>query len=180
MQRACGHDMTWLIAPGRSPEYRTHLSPQPSMWGCQMCPFLWRRSANIRLLLPVYVKCQLANHVIWSREWRSDKHAVFLCVALLKRNLPIWFSFFVAAVGTTRWNVLTHQVSSAIGHFWPMIKVHVPTWTVSIYTVHGTIFPRGSACVYIVHVLNNVYQNDHKCGWFVTYIPDCRSFIVRN
>jgi len=32
-----------------------------------------------------------------------------------------------------------------------MSKEHVSTWTHSVYTVHVTMFPRGSACVYIVH-----------------------------
>ena len=26
-------------------------------------------------------------------------------------------------------------------------------WTTSVYTVHATMFPRGSACVYIVHMV---------------------------
>ena len=38
------------------------------------------------------------------------------------------------------------------GIFRPMSNEHVSTWVASVYTVHVTMFPCGSACVYIVHV----------------------------
>ena len=41
-----------------------------------------------------------------------------------------------------------------------MSNEHVSTWTASVYTIHATMYPRGSACVYIVHVLDRGHQND--------------------
>ena len=39
-----------------------------------------------------------------------------------------------------------------------MSNEHVSTWTASVYTVNVTMFPRGSACVYIVHVAFMIYE----------------------
>ena len=41
-----------------------------------------------------------------------------------------------------------------------MSNEHVSAWTASVYTAHVTMFPRGSACVHIVHVLDRGHQND--------------------
>ena len=37
---------------------------------------------------------------------------------------------------------------------------YVSTWTATIYTVHGARFPRGSACVYTVHVVKTSIGNN--------------------
>ena len=42
------------------------------------------------------------------------------------------------------------------GLFRPMSKEHVPTWIVSVYTVHVIMFPHSSASVYIVTILLNL------------------------
>ena len=33
------------------------------------------------------------------------------------------------------------------------------TWTASVYTLHVTMFPRGSVCVHIVHVVKTSIRN---------------------
>ena len=40
-----------------------------------------------------------------------------------------------------------------------MSNKQVSVWTASVYTVHVTMFPRGSACVYIVHVVETSIRN---------------------
>ena len=40
-----------------------------------------------------------------------------------------------------------------------MSNEHVFTWTASVYTVHVTMFPGGSTCVYIVNVVKTSIRN---------------------
>ena len=56
---------------------------------------------------------------------------------------------------------------------------HVSTWTASVYTVHVAMFPRGSACVYIVHMVDRGHQivvrlTKNMVDLIVTYIHDCK------
>ena len=70
-------------------------------------------------------------------------------------------------------HVLTHQVGSTTGLFRPMSNEHVSMWTASVYTVHVTMFPRGSACVYIVHVVKTSIRN-----YFANPTNSCFEFRV--
>ena len=40
-----------------------------------------------------------------------------------------------------------------------MSNEHVSAWTAFVYMVHVAMFPRGSACVYIVHVVKTSIRN---------------------
>ena len=58
-----------------------------------------------------------------------------------------------------QWIVKTERKRRGGGQHVLTHHEHVSTWTASVYTVHVKMFPRGSDCVYIVHVVHTIIRN---------------------
>ena len=53
-----------------------------------------------------------------------------------------------------------------------MSNEHLSTWSASVYMVHVTVFPRGSACVYTVHVVKTMWYADVAVLQILQYLRE--------